>query len=259
MKNLNDIIKERLKNKSPSRAYVEAITDVKRINNEIKFDEFEGGKVMLPKIAIGMKPTIKDTPKDTPEEEWIWVEGYKGTDLNMCCRGYQFELGKRFDIPEDEEIETCAHGFHFCNRLDSVYSFYKVGDGNRFFAVRALVRKSDWEKSGGGGLFYFTSDKCAARSIEFIKELTPHEVLSATRFSDMENWTEADKREALLTKPEKVEHRYRRAKLITLGYSETFASYLTNDRDYYERAVAIASQEGVSMDVKVLFILGHDD
>ena len=28
----------------------------------------------------------------TIENEWVWVEGYKGTDKDMCCRGYQYEL-----------------------------------------------------------------------------------------------------------------------------------------------------------------------
>lgn len=39
---------------------------------------------------------------EMPEEKWIWVDGYKGTDKDMKCRGYQYEFGKQFDIPEGE-------------------------------------------------------------------------------------------------------------------------------------------------------------
>ena len=29
-------------------------------------------------------------------EKWIWVEGYKGTDPEMKCRDFQFELGEEY-------------------------------------------------------------------------------------------------------------------------------------------------------------------
>ena len=53
-----------------------------------------------------------DSPVET-KDEWIWVEGYKGTDKNMCCRDYQYEIGKQFDMSDDEEIKECSSGFHY--------------------------------------------------------------------------------------------------------------------------------------------------
>ena len=49
----------------------------------------------------------------TGEEEWIWVTGYKGTDKDMKCRDYQYELGKQHDMPEGTDITMCYSGFHF--------------------------------------------------------------------------------------------------------------------------------------------------
>lgn len=40
----------------------------------------------LEKIIETAKEFVK-TPS-SPKEEWVWVEGYKGTDKNMCCRGF---------------------------------------------------------------------------------------------------------------------------------------------------------------------------
>ena len=58
--------------------------------------------------------TEKDMNAPNKKEEWIWVEGYKGTDADMRCRGYQYEFDKQFDIPENEEVEMCKKGFHLC-------------------------------------------------------------------------------------------------------------------------------------------------
>jgi hypothetical protein len=48
------------------------------------------------------------------EEEWIWVEGYKGTDKNLKCKSdFQYEIGKEYNI---DEVKICEKGFHFCLR-----------------------------------------------------------------------------------------------------------------------------------------------
>lgn len=134
---------------------------------------------MFEKIA---KKMIENVEKIEKTEEWIWVEGYKGTDKNMKCRDFQYELGKQFDMPEDEEIEACNSGFHLCRDLADVYSYYDIGNGNRFFKVKALVRKEDYDRMERESSIYMFSlysrhdSKLAAKSIEFISELTPDEI-----------------------------------------------------------------------------------
>ena len=110
------------------------------------------------------------TTKNKPTDEWIWVKGYKATDKDMRCRNFQFEMHKRFDIPNGEEIELYKHGFHLCSDLHDVYKHYGITNGNRFFKVKALVRKSDYENS---------NDKLVAKSIGFVWELRMKALIKA--------------------------------------------------------------------------------
>ena len=192
-----------------------------------------------------------------PAEEWIWINGYKGTDRDMKCRGYQFELNKCFDISDDKKVELCEHGFHLCAKLSKVYNYYGIGEGNRFFEVKALVRKKDYDalgpryyidvygyKTRGG-----ENDKLAAKSIIFTRELTIDEILG-NRYSD---WTDEQKKLAIEIGVKEADKKNKFDTLVSLGYSETFAQ-LCIDIGKYDIAKAVGSQEGLSMDMKVYVI-----
>ena len=199
--------------------------------------------------AIESEPMSK--PVSEPEEEWIWVEGYKGTDKDMCCRGYQYELGKQYDMPEDEEIKACESGFHLCLSLNDVLRYYYVGSGHRFFKVKALVRKSDERKYGSYYLsdIYYGSgvDKLAAKSIIFLSELTTDEILKGT---DAENLPEEYKQLAIDIDIKHAVGCYQQHTLMKDGYSETFASYIVN-ANKFDIAHAFGSQKDLSIDMKV--------
>jgi len=53
------------------------------------------------------------------------ITGYKATDENMCCRGFQYELGKWYE--HNERLEMCVSGFHFCEYPSGPWSFYPEG------------------------------------------------------------------------------------------------------------------------------------
>ena len=188
-------------------------------------------------------------------EKWIWVEGYKGTDQNMWCRGTQFELNKMYSAEEGTGVTLCESGFHLCLNLKDVFGYYSVGEGNRFFKVRALVREEDVKAYGKPRDMYsiFANNKLTSMSIEFISELTPDEILKAYNL-DISNWSEAAKLEALKTKPAEVEARINAEELVVLGYSLPFANYVAK-KGAVEIAKAVANQPGLSMDMKALFIL----
>ena len=56
---------------------------------------------------------------------------YKGTDKDMKCRGFQFELGKEY---EEAEAKLCKKGFHGCEYPLDVFAHYAPAD-SRFFEV----------------------------------------------------------------------------------------------------------------------------
>lgn len=179
-------------------------------------------------------------------EKWVWIEGYKGTDKDMCCRGYQYTLNDVYDIPDETTVKVCDTGFHLCRQLHQVFTYYPIGSGNRYFKVKALVRESDLVE-------YSCSDKIAARSIKFIEELSRDEILKSFNKETM-SWDDKYKNMAIEVGIHEARKYMNVDELVNLGYSETFACYVY-DHGRSDLAKTIASQPGVSMDVKVLFIM----
>ena len=56
---------------------------------------------------------------------------YKGTDKDMKCRGFQFDLGKEY---EEAEAKLCNKGFHGCEYPLDVFAYYTPAD-SRFFVA----------------------------------------------------------------------------------------------------------------------------
>ena len=209
---------------------------------------------------------IANAIKTLEEEEWIWVRGFKGTEKDMSCKGYHYELGKQFDLDEDLEPSVCHNGFHFCKELINVFKHYKIGDGNRFFEVEALVKKSDLDPkkkeyakyaNAAWNLYHTSSqydDKYAAKSIRFIRELTVDEVFETVTDSDVREWAEEQKKRAMETSINTVRRDIRAFDLCAAGYSPAFAKYISVDAGRYATAMAMASLPDVSMDIKVMAI-----
>ena len=59
-------------------------------------------------------------------------KGYKATDKNMCCRDFQFELGKWYSC--EGELVLCENGFHFCEYPSGPWNYYHEG---RLFEIEA--------------------------------------------------------------------------------------------------------------------------
>ena len=91
------------------------------------------------------------------------ITGYKVTDSNMKCRGFQFEIGKKFKI--EGEVKICKNGFHFCEKTVDCFNYYPFTSLNRVFLVE------------GSGVILSEGDKMCSEEIEFMRELSWHEVL----------------------------------------------------------------------------------
>lgn len=111
----------------------------KKIDTNEKITENEKEKIEMKELEE--KVLYKDT------NGYVWIEGYKGTDKNMCCQNdFQYELGVEVSLPEDEEPVVCKRGFHFCPELKDVFCYYGISKNHRFFKCKALVKKEDAEK-----------------------------------------------------------------------------------------------------------------
>ena len=60
---------------------------------------------------------------------------YKGTDKDMKCRGFQYELG--VTVKSDDAIRCGGKGFHSCEAPFDVLRYYPNKNGNRFFEATA--------------------------------------------------------------------------------------------------------------------------
>ena len=89
------------------------------------------------------------------------VKGYKATDKEMKCRGFQFELGK--DFVHNGELSMCNSGFHFCLYPSGVWCYYDEPN-TRVFEVEAYDVLN--ERSGDGA-----EVKMVAKRIKLIREI----------------------------------------------------------------------------------------
>ena len=71
------------------------------------------------------------------EETGKTVRAFKGFDKDLKCRGFQYEIGKEYEIEGD--VKCCDNGFHACENPFDVFGFYPIiddeGNFNRFCEV----------------------------------------------------------------------------------------------------------------------------
>ena len=93
------------------------------------------------------------------------MKGYKATDKDMKCLGYQFRLNE-WHVHEGP-IELCKGGFHFCDQPSGPWYYYS-DPGTRIFEVEAEdILDVEWQP---GADF-----KRVCRRIKLVKEITPLE------------------------------------------------------------------------------------
>jgi len=97
----------------------------------------------------------------------IITKGYKGFDMNLKCRDFQYEIGKEFET--DKEPARCTeNGFHFCENPLDVFGYYPVGQ-SRFTEVEGIGEVS---KDG-------SDTKVAVSKIRIGAEISLHKMIEA--------------------------------------------------------------------------------
>jgi hypothetical protein len=89
------------------------------------------------------------------------LKGYKGFDKDLKCRGFQYEIGKIYEMPEMPSI--CEQGFHFCEKITNVHGYYNLGD-SRICEIEALGEIAE------------DGNKSATNRIQIIRELSREEI-----------------------------------------------------------------------------------
>ena len=93
------------------------------------------------------------------------MKGYKGFDKNLCCRGFQYEVGKSYELGENERLDICNCGFHFCKKMSWVHEYYSLSNkSTRICEIEALgdVQEKD--------------NKCVTDKIKIVRELSREEI-----------------------------------------------------------------------------------
>ena len=96
---------------------------------------------------------------------------YKGTDKDMKCHGFQFELGKEY---VEEEAELCVKGFHGCEYPLDVFRYYAPADSRFFVADLDGVTDEEYDSKRAGTKIKIRAEIGIAgivkAAVEYIKE-----------------------------------------------------------------------------------------
>ena len=61
--------------------------------------------------------------------------GYKAFDKDLKCRGFQYEIGKTYEL--SGSLIICQTGFHFCKNLYNVFNYYPRNEETRVCEIIA--------------------------------------------------------------------------------------------------------------------------
>jgi hypothetical protein len=93
------------------------------------------------------------------------MKGYKVFNSDWKCLGFQYEVGKTYEM-DATEIRLCNKGFHFCERIIDCFSYYGFDPENKIAEVEAL------------GAILTDGKKSCTNKIKIVREMNWHEVLN---------------------------------------------------------------------------------
>lgn len=126
--------------------------------------------------AVGKKYSVDDRYFELVEQDWIWVDAYKGTDANMVCKGKQYRMN--VEDTYGDKVVLGSKGYHVCTDLKHCFKTYDYDFRNRFFKVKALVNAKEYRYRNPN------NTTLVAKAIKFVEEITyAPETIAAKRNS----------------------------------------------------------------------------
>jgi hypothetical protein len=92
------------------------------------------------------------------------VRGFKVFNPDWTCLGFQYKVGKTYEIKG--KMQICRNGFHFYKKASDCFAYYKFDSKNKVAEVIAH------------GVIAEQDDKCCTSKIEIVREIPWQELLT---------------------------------------------------------------------------------
>jgi hypothetical protein len=142
------------------KAKVVEVFNRKTNGNNIKIEILEHANL----AKIGKRFSVDDRYFEAVEQDWIWVDAYKGTDANMTCKGKTYTMG--VEDHYSGKVNLGTKGYHVCTDLKHCFKTYDYDFSNRFFKVQALVNANEYQYRNPN------NTTLVAKAIKFVEEIT---------------------------------------------------------------------------------------
>lgn len=127
--------------------------------------------------AVGKKYAVDDRYFEAVEQDWIWIDAFKGTDKNMQCLGKQYRMG--VEDTYNGTVSLGSKGYHVCTDLKHCFKTYDYDFRNRFFMVKALVNAKEYQYRNPN------NTTLVAKAIKFVEEITDYPATIAAKRNSM--------------------------------------------------------------------------
>ena len=157
--------------------------------------------------------------------------GFKGTNINLKCKNFQFKLNETFY--HQDRVEICHSGFHFCEKLKKVKDHYSFNKNNRFFIIKS------------GNKYETLEAKSVAGEITFLEEIKVDNLISYIESSKYREFLKKNINGLFI-----LAFDMKIIDLNLLKYLHTHGANITVENNY---ALIIASKNGNLNVVKYLY------
>ena len=94
------------------------------------------------------------------------IRGYKVFNSDWTCRGFKFEVGQTYNLPEGQKPIPREQGFHFCEVAADCFNYYSFDPTNKVAIVEAM------------GDVVVDGDKSCTNALKILEEVSWEKLLT---------------------------------------------------------------------------------